>query len=57
MGKYQELSAVRDSEPQHEGEADGQLYDEFDEIEELDDIDFTLDEVESKIAPLALAAN
>ena len=30
-------------------------FDELDDMEFLDDVDFTLDEVENKIAPLALA--
>lgn len=30
-------------------------FEELDEMEFLDDVDFTLDEVESRIAPLALA--
>jgi hypothetical protein len=30
-------------------------FDELDDLEFLDDVDFTLDEVENKIAPLALA--
>ena len=30
-------------------------FEELDDMEFLDDVDFTLDEVENKIAPLALA--
>lgn len=33
----------------------GDSFEELDDMEFLDDIDFTLEEVENKIAPLALA--
>lgn len=46
-------SAEEVQEPQAAAEATD--LDALDDIEELDDIDFALEEVESKIAPLALA--
>ena len=36
-------------------ESSGDDFDALDDVEFLDDIDFTLDDVESRIAPLALA--
>ena len=37
------------------GAAPDDSFEELDDMEFLDDVDFTLDEVENKIAPLALA--
>ncbi len=49
-----QTTAVRPGEP-GEVTASQEAFEELDEMEFLDDIDFTLDEVENKIAPLALA--
>lgn len=39
-----------------ENVADGvEVVDDFDALDDLDDIEFSLDEIENKIAPLALA--
>ncbi|GHI82665.1 hypothetical protein Sxan_00290 [Streptomyces xanthophaeus] len=36
-------------------ETEAEAVDEFDVLDDLDDIEFSLDEIENKIAPLALA--
>jgi hypothetical protein len=41
---------------QAEAQVDAQV-DEVEELDDLDDVDFDLDEVENKIAPLALAVS
>ncbi|MGW7364405.1 ammosamide/lymphostin RiPP family protein [Streptomyces sp. NPDC054841] len=50
--------AAQDSGPQAEDQAAGAVAPdaELESLDDLDDVDFDLDEVENKIAPLALAA-
>lgn len=54
MTERMEASAA--APPLDDAQLEAHALDELDDIEELDDIDFTLEEVESRIAPLALAA-
>ncbi|MEV7978472.1 ammosamide/lymphostin RiPP family protein [Streptomyces sp. NPDC086519] len=55
MAEHTSGTVAEEPGGQAQGSGGEGSFEELDQMEFLDDIDFTLDEVESRIAPLALA--